>query len=61
MARKTWDQRLEERKKNASLKARLAELTEAKIAHKRAERARRMAKLDRKKVNEMRSAKYQLI
>ena len=61
LVRKSWDKKVEERKKHASLKARLLELTEAKIATKRAERVRKMAKLDRKKVNEMRSAKYQLI
>ena len=49
---------MEERKKNASLKARLAELTETRIQVKREERKRKMAKLDRKKVNVMRSAKY---
>ena len=61
LARKSWDQRTEERKKMASLKARMAELKEARIAAKRDDYARRKEKLERKKVNEMRSAKYQLI
>ena len=39
----------------------MAELKESRIAAKRDEYQRRKQKLERKKVNEMRSAKYQLI
>ena len=44
LVRSSWNKRLEERKKDASLKARLTELTNARIAVKREERARKMAK-----------------
>ena len=60
-AKKSWDKKMEERRKMQSLKKRIEELREAKIAAKRKQRVSQKEKEERKKVNEMRSAKYQVI
>mmetsp|Transcript_16614 Transcript_16614/g.28306 ORF Transcript_16614/g.28306 Transcript_16614/m.28306 type:complete len:92 (+) Transcript_16614:390-665(+) len=61
MPKKAWDKKMEERRRQASLKARITELKEERIQAKRKQRMRSKEKQERKKINEMRSAKYQVI
>ena len=61
MNRTSWDKRVEERLKKKSLQQRLNELREERAAAKRKSTQRYKDKLKRKEVNEMRSAKYQVI
>ena len=59
--KKTWAQKVEDRNKMKSLKARMAEIKAERDAASRAARQRTKEKQERKKVNEMKSAKYQVI
>ena len=61
LSKKTWDKKMEERKRMKSLKIRVAELTEIKIAEKKKFNSSVVAKRERKELNEMRSSQYQVI
>ena len=60
-ARKTWAQKVAFREKEKSLKKRMAEVREEKDAATRDMRRKIRENKDRRKVNEMKSAKYQII
>ena len=60
-AKKAWDKKMEEKRKMQSLKARIEELRSERIAAKRKQKQRTKEKEERKKINEMRSAQYQVI
>ena len=61
LPKKSVEQRLAERKAKKALQARVAELREERIASRRRAWADAKDKEARKKVNEMRSAKYQVV
>ena len=54
--RRSWEQKKVQREKLKALKTRMAELTEQKIEEKRALRNSVVAKRERKRINEMKSA-----
>ena len=58
---KTFEQRMEDKKRKQSLQLRINELREERIEGKRKFKKQQMDKAARKKINEMRSAKYQVI
>mmetsp|Transcript_33253 Transcript_33253/g.51000 ORF Transcript_33253/g.51000 Transcript_33253/m.51000 type:complete len:125 (-) Transcript_33253:41-415(-) len=61
LLRKSWEKKTEERKKAAALKIRLNELREAKRDAKKKQKLRTKEKEERKKLNEIRSSKFQVI
>ena len=61
LVRKKWDKKVEEREKAKTLKARMAEIKAEEADRVKSQRKRTKERQERKKVNEFKSAKYQII